>query len=117
MVFKIAAINGRDLTDHWNIVREMGPVVGVGFLWRTLAREAADFLPFFLGAVPKVAIAYTGTVVAGRGADLYFRFGKTPTKEQMREFYQSAAESFKRLPLPKNGSSEPEVLDAVHEIN
>lgn len=100
MVFKLAAINGRDLRDQWRIVREMVPVVGAGFLWRTLAREAADFLPFLIGAVPKVAIAYTGTVAAGRGADFYFRYGKKPSRDQLQGFYAQAAESFKKLPLP-----------------
>jgi uncharacterized protein (DUF697 family) len=104
MVFKLAAINGRDLSDQWRIMREMIPVVGAGFLWRTLAREAADFLPLMLGAVPKVVIAYTGTFAAGHAADLYVRYGKKPTKEQVQSFYTQATESFKKLPLPAIGS-------------
>lgn len=102
MVFKLAAINGRDLSDHWRIIRELAPVVGAGFLWRTLAREAASFLPLMAGTVPKVAIAYTGTVAAGRAADFYYRFGKKPNKEQLQAFYAQAADSLKRLPLPMN---------------
>jgi uncharacterized protein (DUF697 family) len=100
MVYKLAAINGRDLNDQWGIIREMLPVVGAGFLWRTLAREATSFLPFMAGTVPKLAIAYTGTLAAGRAADFYYRFGKKPDREQLREFYAQASESFKRLPLP-----------------
>lgn len=109
MVFKLAAINGRDLRDHWRIIREVLPVVGAGFLWRTLAREAASFLPLMVGTVPKVAIAYTGTVAAGRAADFYYRFGQSPSREQLKEFYLQAAESLKRLPLPMhrvNGSKD-----------
>lgn len=102
MVFKLAAINGRDLSDHWRIVREVTPVVGAGFLWRTLAREAASFLPLMAGTVPKVAIAYTGTIAVGRGADFYYRFGTKPSREQLKEFYAQAAESFRRIPLPMN---------------
>lgn len=104
MVFKLAAIHGRDLSDQWRIMREMIPVVGAGFLWRTLAREAADFLPLLLGAVPKVAIAYTGTFTAGYGADLYFRYGKKPTREQVQSLYEQASESFKKLPFPAVGA-------------
>lgn len=107
MVFKLAAINGRDLTDHWRIIREMLPVVGAGFFWRTLAREAASFLPMMAGTVPKVAIAYTGTVAAGRAADFYYRFGKKPTREQLKGYYAQAAESLKKLPFPSKGSTEP----------
>lgn len=108
MVFKLAAIHGRDLGDQWGIARELLPVVGAGFLWRTLAREAADFLPLMLGAVPKVAIAYTGTYAAGYAADLFFRFGKKPTREQVQALYAQASESFKRLPRPALGSRDSE---------
>src|SRR5262249_5184287 len=100
MVFKIAAIHDRDIRDHWRILREIIPVVGAGFFWRTLAREAESFLPLLIGTLPKVAVAYTGTVVAGRGADLYYRSGRKPDREQLREMYNQAAESLKRVPNP-----------------
>lgn len=109
MVFKLAAINGRDLNDQWGIIREMLPVVGAGFLWRTLAREATLLLPFMAGTIPKVAIAYTGTAAAGYAADFYYRFGKKPDREQLKAFYSQAAESLKRLPNPisrENGATE-----------
>src|SRR5262249_50706638 len=35
MVFKIAAIHDRDIHDQWQILREITPVVGAGFFWRT----------------------------------------------------------------------------------
>jgi hypothetical protein len=101
------------LSDQWRIMRELLPVVGAGFLWRTLAREAVSFLPMMAGTVPKVAIAYTGTVAAGRGADFYYRFGKKPNKEQLKEFYAQAADSLKKLPLPinrSNGSTDEAAL-------
>lgn len=41
LIFKIAAIHGEDLHDSQRIFREMVPVVGAGFFWRTVAREAA----------------------------------------------------------------------------
>jgi uncharacterized protein (DUF697 family) len=108
MVFKVAAIHGADLRDQWQIIREMIPVVGAGLLWRTLAREAASFIPFAAGTVPKVLIAYTGTVAAGRGAEFYYRFGEKPTRDQLRDYYEQAAEAFKRLPisLPRRTSSD-----------
>ena len=100
MIYKVAAIHDRELRDQWQILREVVPVVGAGFFWRTLAREAASFLPLLIGTLPKVGVAYVGTVVAGRGADYYYRYGKKPTKAQMREFYQQAADTLKRIPLP-----------------
>lgn len=108
LVFKIAAIHNRDPRDQWKILREVMPVVGAGFFWRTLAREAASFLPLLIGTLPKVAVAYVGTVVVGRGADFYYRFGKRPTRQQMREIYRQAADSLKRVPLPSTGRSTSE---------
>ncbi len=106
MVYKLAAIHGRDLHDHWAIMREISPVVGVGFAWRTLAREAAAFVPLMAGTLPKVAIAYTGTIAAGCGAGFYYRFGKKASREQLRDFYAQAAESLKGLSLQLPGRSK-----------
>jgi uncharacterized protein (DUF697 family) len=105
LVYKIAASHDRDLRDHWGILREVAPVVGAGFFWRTLAREAASFLPLLIGTLPKVAVAYIGTEVAGRGADFYYRFGRKPTREQMRVIYRQAADAMKKLPVPLTGNS------------
>ncbi len=88
LLFKVAAIHGRDLRDTTGILREIIPVVGSGLLWRTLAREAVSFLPLLAGTIPKVAIAYAGTFAVGRAADYYYRFGHKPTRDQRREFYQ-----------------------------
>lgn len=90
LLFKVAAIHGRDLRDTTGILREIVPVVGSGLLWRTLAREAVSFLPLLAGTVPKVAIAYAGTFAVGRAADYYYRFGYAPTREQRKEFYDQA---------------------------
>ena len=98
LIFKIAAIHGEDLHDSTRIFREMVPVVGAGFFWRTVAREAAALVPMMGGAVPKVAIAYTGTMAIGRAADFYYTTGIKPSKETMKRFYQQAAESLSRRP-------------------
>ena len=95
LLFKIAAVHGRDLRDTVGIIREMVPVVGSGLLWRTLAREAVGFLPFMAGTIPKVAIAYAGTYAVGHAADYYYRFGHGPTRAQRREYYTQAAEHLK----------------------
>lgn len=106
MVFKLAAIHGRDLNNHWAIIRELAPVVGVGFAWRTLAREAASFIPLMAGTVPKVAIAYTGTIAAGRAAEFYYRHGKKPTRDQLRGYYLQASDSLKHLSFQMPGRSK-----------
>jgi uncharacterized protein (DUF697 family) len=113
MVYKIAAASGRSLDNQQAILKEMTPVVGAGFLWRTLAREATSFLPFAAGTVPKVAIAYTGTFALGRAADLFYRFGKAPTEEQRAEFYAQAREMLAKLPFGKK--TQDEVAEEVTE--
>jgi uncharacterized protein (DUF697 family) len=98
MCYKIAALNGRDLHDQSAIIAELAPVVGAGFLWRTAAREAAAFLPLAAGTVPKVAIAYAGTMAIGWSADFYYRMGKKPTRTQVNEFLKRANDIAKALP-------------------
>jgi uncharacterized protein (DUF697 family) len=100
MIFKLAAIHDRDLHNHVAIVQELIPVVGAGLLWRTVAREAASFLPLAAGTIPKVAIAYAGTASVGRAADFYYRTNLRPTREQMQGYYRQAAEAVRKLPFP-----------------
>ncbi len=106
MVFKIAAVHERDLNNQMALMRELAPVVGTGFLWRTIAREAASFLPLAAGTVPKVAIAFVGTMVMGRAADYYYRFGKKPTREHLKAFTERAAQSVSRLQISKGDEQE-----------
>jgi uncharacterized protein (DUF697 family) len=122
MVFKIAAVHDRDLSNQFKLMRELAPVVGTGFLWRTIAREAVSFLPLAAGTIPKVAIAYVGTTVMGRAADYFYRFGKKPTGDQLKEFAQRASETVGRLQIGKgdeeaahageSASDEPEKKSA-----
>ncbi|HEV2109514.1 MAG TPA: hypothetical protein VGR16_14740, partial [Thermomicrobiales bacterium] len=91
--------HGRDLGDQFGIIREMVPVVGAGLAWRTVAREAASFVPFAAGTIPKVAIAYVGTHSVGRAADFYYRFGRKPDRDQMKEYYKQAANRVRSLPF------------------
>jgi uncharacterized protein (DUF697 family) len=106
LMFKIAAIHGRDLHDQWGVMRELIPVVGAGLLWRTIAREAASFIPLAAGTIPKVAIAYAGTISVGRAADFYYTTNKKPSRQQLRGYYQQAAEAVKHLPLPGQGGDD-----------
>ncbi|MGH2562010.1 MAG: hypothetical protein ACRDJH_23365 [Thermomicrobiales bacterium] len=105
LIYKIAAVHGRDLSDQFAVMREMAPVVGAGLLWRTVARETASFFPFLAGTVPKVIIAFTGTVAAGRGMDFYYRHGRKPSREQMRKYYEQAVETARNLPVLRAGKN------------
>jgi uncharacterized protein (DUF697 family) len=100
MLYKLAAAFGRDLHDQRGILQEVLPVVGAGLVWRTVARQATTWLPFAAGTIPKLAIAYVGTMAVGRGAEFYYRTGMKPTRSQMDQFVHQAAEMLQRLNLP-----------------
>jgi uncharacterized protein (DUF697 family) len=105
MVYKVAAIHGKDINSQMTIMRELVPIVGAGFFWRTVAREAATFLPFAAGTIPKVAIAFTGTVAAGRAADFYYREGYKPSYDQIRDYVKQASEAATNLPILSGGKN------------
>lgn len=123
MAYKIAAAHDRNLDNQMAIVRELTPVVCAGFLWRTAAREAASFIPLAAGTIPKVAIAFVGTMTVGRAADYYYRFGKKPPKSQLAQFREQAEALLERLPFvgedgegAENGKvSREEVMKALEE--
>jgi uncharacterized protein (DUF697 family) len=72
MVFRIAAAYGEkiDLDRAFEILA----VVGAGFGFRAIAREAVAFVPG-IGWVVKGGIAYAGTQALGRAAAAYFEAG------------------------------------------
>ncbi len=103
LIYKLAALHGRNLDQPYRIYGEMLPVVGVGILWRTVARELVGLIPFAAGTIPKVMIAYAGTAVAGQAANFYYLQGDRPTKAQFKEFYSRAAELARNINLPLPG--------------
>ncbi|MFN8591378.1 MAG: hypothetical protein U0031_07930 [Thermomicrobiales bacterium] len=100
MLYKLAAIYGRDMRDQRRILQEVLPVVGAGLVWRTVAREAAALMPFAAGTVPKIVIAYVGTVAVGRAAEFYYRTGLRPSRAQMEQYYRQALAKLRQLDFP-----------------
>jgi uncharacterized protein (DUF697 family) len=128
MLYKLAAVFGRDLRDQRAILQEVLPVVGAGFFWRTVAREAAALLPFAAGTIPKLAIAYVGTMAVGRAAEFYYRTGLKPTRSQMNQFTRQAADLVRQVDVPgmrrgskKNGAgpqgTTTRASTAIPEVN
>lgn len=72
MVLQIAAAYGEALGAER--VKELAAVVGGGFAFRTIARQALAFIPGFGWAV-KGAIGYSGTLAMGYAAIEYFETG------------------------------------------
>ncbi len=107
MMYRLAAIYDRDLDDRFRIYTELAPVVGAGLLWRTAARQIAAVLPFALGAIPKVAIAYTGTYAVGQAARLYYEHGCQLNAEEFGELYREAISVFESARGRIAGVTEP----------
>lgn len=108
MLYKLAAIHGRDVNNRFRIYQEMIPVVGAGLVWRTVARELAAMLPFAAGTVPKVAIAVAGTYAVGMGAHLYYVEGRPVSGSRARELYRQALDElgrFQRGATPAAGAA------------
>lgn len=106
MCYKIAAAHDQDLSNHMAIVRELTPVVGAGFLWRTAARQAATFIPFAAGTIPKVGIAFAGTLTMGKAADYYYHYGSAPGRSQLAEYRDLAVKKLATLPFAKDDRAD-----------
>jgi uncharacterized protein (DUF697 family) len=109
MMYRLAAIYDRDLDNRWRVYSELAPVVGAGFIWRTTARQIAAVLPFAIGAVPKVAIAYAGTYAIGHGARTYYEHGYKLDSEELAQVYReglAALESVRHRIGPGGESTE-----------
>jgi uncharacterized protein (DUF697 family) len=90
LVFKLAAIHGRDINDKVGILKEITPVVGSAFLWRTAARTAVGLAPAPVAALPKAAIAFVGTYLVGQTARYYYERGDSPPPDVIRSFQAEA---------------------------
>jgi uncharacterized protein (DUF697 family) len=90
LVFKLAAIHGRNIDDRIAVLKEILPVIGSAFLWRTVARTAVSLAPAPIAALPKAAIGYIGTYVVGQAARYYYEHGDKPPPEVLRSFQADA---------------------------
>jgi uncharacterized protein (DUF697 family) len=117
MIYKLAGLYDRDLQMRGRILLEIAPVIGGGFLWRTIARELSALLPGLLGAVPKVLIAYVGTYTIGKAAAYYYQEGRRPPKALVQSFYRDAIARARRLQayVPSRFRRQPPALPAPSE--
>jgi uncharacterized protein (DUF697 family) len=95
MVLRLAAIHGRDISLTRQVMAEIAPVIGGGFLWRTAARMVAGMLPTLVAAAPKMAVAYVGTYVAGQAARYYYDQGRRPPRQLLSAFAAEGARLFR----------------------
>jgi len=87
MAFQIAAACGKD--SGFSPQRyEVLAIAGGAFGWRALARELVGHIPLGGGLIPKGAIAYAGTYVAGKSLELLHQNHGLHTREEQRELYR-----------------------------
>jgi hypothetical protein len=89
MAFMIAAASGREA----GFSKQVGPILSIAggaFGWRALARELVGKIPLGGGLIPKGAVAYAGTYVAGKALERFYG-GHAPFSRAEREtVYQQA---------------------------
>jgi hypothetical protein len=96
MAFLIAAAYGADV-GFLEQKGSMLSIVGGAFGWRAIARELAGKIPLGGGLIPKGAIAYAGTYVAGKCLERWQHAHEYPTPAEREEAYQAAFERGKKV--------------------
>ena len=97
MVLKIAHAYGEEL--GLDRALEILSIVGTGFVLRTLARQALDFVPGFGWAV-KGAVGFSGTIALGQAAIAYFEAGAPLRVSRMQRINRQLEKVTSRLPGP-----------------
>jgi uncharacterized protein (DUF697 family) len=95
IVYKLGLALGLSLNWH-NYMTEFGGALGVGYLWRQLARSLVGLIPAY-GLVPKVGIAYAGTYVSGHAVYQWYLTGRHISSQQMRRLYSQAVVNGKQV--------------------
>lgn len=95
MVLKIAAAYGEEI--GFDRALEILSVVGAAFVFRTLARQALDFVPGF-GWALKGAVSFTGTVALGEAAIAYFEAGAPLQLSHIQRISRQLERARSRLP-------------------
>jgi hypothetical protein len=96
MSFLLAAASDRPL-GYKEQAAEVGSILAGAFGWRAIARELSGKIPFGGGLIPKAAIAYAGTYVAGRAMERLYREGYTMSRAERTSTYESAFEKGKHI--------------------
>lgn len=96
MAFLLAAANDRDIGYHEQRA-EIGTIILGAFGWRALARELVGKIPWGGGLIPKAAIAYAGTRVAGMSLERYYRLGRAYTRAERRLAYEEALDKGRHI--------------------
>jgi uncharacterized protein (DUF697 family) len=90
MGYRLALAAGLD-GDPRTLVAEILGVLGGGLLFRQVARQLVGLLPV-IGLVPKVAVAYGGTVAIGRAVVVWATEGRAASADLLQRFSREGLE-------------------------
>jgi hypothetical protein len=96
MAFLLAAASDRAF-GYREQAGEIASIAFGAFGWRALARELVGKIPLGGGLIPKAAIAYAGTRVAGLSLERFYRLGVGFTRAERRSAYEDALERGKTI--------------------
>ena len=96
MGFLLAAASDR-VVGYREQRSEIASIAMGAFGWRALARELVAKVPFGGGLIPKAAIAWAGTFVAGLSLERLYRLGYGFTRIERRTAYEDAFENGKQI--------------------
>jgi uncharacterized protein (DUF697 family) len=90
MGYRLALAAGLD-GDPRTLIAEILGVLGGGLLFRQIARQLVGLLPV-IGLVPKVAVAYGGTVAIGRAVVVWATEGRAASADLLQRFSREGLE-------------------------
>ena len=73
MVYRLALAYGAP-PEFQRRMMEITPVIGAAVVWRQVAGGLVGLVPGY-GILPKTAVAYAGTYITGRAAELWYETG------------------------------------------
>ena len=92
MVYRLALAHGAP-PDFQRRMIEITPVIGGAVLWRQVAGGLVGLIPGY-GVLPKTAVAYAGTYITGRAAELWYQRGAVG-KDDLRRIRAEGTEKAK----------------------
>ncbi len=95
MAYKIALAMGLE-SDWRKTIPELAAVVGGGFLWRQIGRGLIGLIPVW-GILPKVGVAYAGTLVTGQAVYQWCVQGEKLSAAALKKLYSEALERGKQV--------------------
>ncbi len=114
MAFQLAAASDHPI-GYTEQRSEIGSLVAGAFGWRSLAREISGKIPFGGGLIPKAAISYAGTWVAGVSLERIYSVGYGLSRQERKHAWDEAftrgrevaSQLLARAKRPMGGKPEP----------